>query len=185
MGFLSSRGADRTVASMDAAAYDQQHVVDWLAQSQGWHTELHHVCSISYERARALLRAGEDPTARSVTGATPLSLAKQLLENGDAHDICSASAAVVQATKPWSAASHHLFPVVARQRAVELLRLGILLSRQVENSESMAYAWYTHVLPMSVIRGEDVGKGKVELSEEGKGKGKGKGARKGKGKRNG
>jgi hypothetical protein len=89
-----------------------------------------------------------------VGGPTPLSLAQALGEAGKAP-ADSAARLVLRASGPWSSEGHDLFPATARARAVELLRLGVLLSRQprfhgVEGA--LVDVWLEGVIPSAVHR---------------------------------
>ena len=90
----------------------------------------------------------------TVGGPTPLSLAQALGEAGKAA-AGSAAELVRRAAEPWSPEAHILFPAAARARAVELLRLGFLLSWQprfwgVEGA--LMDAWLDGVIPSAVDR---------------------------------
>ena len=123
--------------------------------SHEWCSPLHHLEILSAGRARALLRAGADVGAAARAGGpTPLSLAQALGEAGQAA-AGSAAELVLRAAEPWSPETHDLFPAAARARAVELLRLGFLLSWQpcfwgVEGA--LTDVWREGVIPSAVDR---------------------------------
>ena len=116
-------------------------------------TPLHHVALpgtiFSAEHATALLRAGADVHARAhATAPSPLDLANTNPES-------SAAALVLRAAEPWSRASCHLFPPVARTLAVQLLRAGHHISMQTIGPAAQADfldAWEFHVMPQLVTR---------------------------------
>ena len=133
--------------------------------SPPWSTPLHHLTTIGATRARALLRAGADLEAAAEAafggdgGNTPLSLARALQQAGEAGED-TAAGLVLDAAKPWSQQTHALFPAAARARAVELMLLGHLLSREsvqwgpsfVGAEVSLFDAWMVGVLPQAVQR---------------------------------
>ena len=89
---------------------------------------------------------------------TPLSLAAARLLLGDGSGDGRA-ALIVRAAAPWSPGTHALFPAGARARAVELLRVGWLLARQLQgalaaNEVEMAFrdVWLGHVMPHAIER---------------------------------
>ena len=89
----------------------------------GWHPHpplvdaLHHLELLTPERARALLRAGADIHAAAEPGGpTPLSLAQDLSEAGNAKE-GTAAFLVLEAAKLWSHKTHMVFPAPARARA--------------------------------------------------------------------
>jgi hypothetical protein len=57
---------------------------------------------------------------------------------------------VLRAAQPWSPQTHHLFPSVARARAVELTLLGAQLSR--EDRSAVGDVWMAFVVPYAVTR---------------------------------
>ena len=154
--YCASRQVNPQLTAEDVATLcDRQEVTAWLERSRLWSTPLHHVDVIDVDRARALLRDGADVSAAAAPGGpTPLSLARAMVEAGDAADD-SAAQLVVDAAKPWSEATHALFPSAARALAAELLRLGYLLSRQERfNGEETALfdLWMELVVPQAVTR---------------------------------
>ena len=73
---------------------------------------------------------------------------------GEAAD-GSVARLVLEAARPWSEATHALFPLAARRRAAELLRVGFLLSRQerFNRQETALYdLWKEGVVPHAVAR---------------------------------
>merc|ERR1712091_339623 len=132
---LSSYGASRIDAenSPESVAAEQGHddLRAWLVRSRQWTTPLHHLATVGADRARALLRGGADlcAAAAGADAPTPLSLAERLRAEGLAP-AGSAADLVLRAAQPWSPQTHHLFPSVARARAVELTLLGAQLSRE-------------------------------------------------------
>ena len=61
---------------------------------------------------------------------------------------------VLEAAKPWSRQTHKLFPAPARARAVELMLIGELLSRQERfaayGPRALVDAWMASVVPQAV-----------------------------------
>ena len=77
---------------------------------------------------------------------------------GDGSDDGRA-ALIVRAAAPWSPRTHALFPAGAKARAVELLRVGWLLARELQEASAahaveMAFrdAWLGHVMPHALER---------------------------------
>ena len=142
----SARGAGRAIwcgvltAEQLAAIRLQRRVGDWLAHTREWSTRLHHLEVLTEAQARAELRAGADVRAAARPGGpTPLSIARDLLADADeATPGAAAARLVLRAAEPWSPTNHDLFPSAARARAVELLRVGFLLSRDSERYEGAA-----------------------------------------------
>ena len=78
---------------------------------------------------------------------------------------------ILEAAKPWSRQMHKLFPAPARARAVELMLIGELLSREERfaayGPQAVVDAWMTFVVPQAVSRNtvQVVGiKGRPELN---------------------
>jgi hypothetical protein len=97
----------------------------WLNATSRWTSRLHHFEFLQLERVRALLVAGADVRAGDgeADATTPLSLAAARLRRGDRSDDGRA-ALIVRAAAPWSPKTHALFPVGAKARAVEFVRIG-------------------------------------------------------------
>jgi hypothetical protein len=79
---------------------------------------------------------------------------RALSEAGQAAD-GSAAELVLRAAEPWSSDGHDLFPAAVRARAVELLRLGVLLSWQPRFQGvggALLDAWRQGVIPRAVGR---------------------------------
>ena len=157
---LSSYGANRQVrpgrtVEQAATEYGHPELLAWLVASRQWSTPLHHLGTIDVDRARALLRDGADLHAKAAPGGpTPLSLAQDMREAGTVAE-GSAAQLVLRAAEPWSEANHALFPRAARALAVELQRLGHLLSRQerFHRQETALYdLWMEEVVPQVVAR---------------------------------
>ena len=157
---LSSHGASRSGAdyrNAHAAAVRAGHadLSAWLTHSYYWSSPLHHLEIISACQARDLLRAGADvDDAVREGGPTPRSLAQALSVAGNAT-AGSPAQLVLRAAEPWSPECHDLFPAAARARAVGLLGLGVLLSRQwrfhgVEGA--LMDVWLEGVIPSAVDR---------------------------------
>ena len=140
---LSSYGATRAAivngVREEAASVARQaghaNLAAWLEASHHWCTPLHHLSVISAARARELLRGGASLHADDgVTRAdgsrdTPLAVAARMHAEGvDAEG--TAASMVLLAAQRWSPATHHLYPEVARVRAVEIMLICHRLSRK-------------------------------------------------------
>ena len=162
---LSSHGATRTIraagpfgevetAEQTATAAGHEELVAWLVESRQWSTPLHHLRIIGHARAREQLSGGADLHAAAAAGGpTPLSLARALRAAGD-PDAAEGSAAslVLAAAEPWSPSTHALFPAATREYAVELLLLGLQLSRQPRFERDLVDVWTQLVMPSAVER---------------------------------
>ena len=175
---LSSYGARRAwqnvapnTAEGVATHCGHHEIAAWLAGSRHWSTALHHLEIITSKRAFELLRAAADVKAAAVPGgSTPFALAQVALVEGKAK-ADSAAFLVLAAAKPWSRQTHKLFPAPARARAVELMLVGELLSREERfaayGPQAVVDAWMTFVVPGAVGRSrvQIVGlKGRPELN---------------------
>ena len=163
---LSSYGASRTFVDFETgipfrAPYDTaEHVATdyghhqlavWLRMSRDW-TPLHHLEFLTPERALALLRAGADIHAGAESGVrTPLSLAQAMAAAGGAAE-GTAAFLVLEAAKPWSRKTHKYFPAPARERAVELLRVGQWFKRLPNDFPIPFEVWEVFVMPHEVTR---------------------------------
>ena len=133
----------------------------WLDATRRWTSALHHFEFLPLERVRALLVEGADVRVGDgeADAPTPLSLAAaRLLLLGDGAGDGRAEL-IVRAAPPWSPGTHALFPAGAKARAVELLRIGWLLARHLQdasaaNEVEMAFrdAWLGHVMPHAIER---------------------------------
>jgi hypothetical protein len=129
-----------------------------------WTSRLHYVEFLPPALVRALIVGGADLHASDGAGPgapTPLGLARALLARapGAADESAAASARlVVDAAAPWSPANHALFPAAARARALQLLLLGHLLSREARferKERALLDAWQAHVMAHAVCRAAD------------------------------
>ena len=63
---------------------------------------------------------------------------------------------VLEAAKPWSRDTHHLYPAKARARAVALMVMGERLSREARYAaygpQAVYDTWMTLVMPNLVFR---------------------------------
>ena len=154
---LCSYGAsNRAEAAMQASRAGHSSLARWLEASEEWITPLHHLRTLTSARAYRLLREGADLHAAVAPGRpSPLSIAYEMHERGEAPPE-SAAALVLEAAESWSIRTHDLFPTAARARAVELMRLGALLSRSnpvfAGREHAIFDAWLTFVLPGSIER---------------------------------
>ena len=131
----------------------------WLTSTQHCTTPLHYLSLIGAARARDLIRDGADLYGAFGEGdPTPVSIAREMVATGDAaEDDGSAAALVLQAARPWSRDTHHLFPVADRARAVEMLIWGHRLAREPwfdARFPAMALldVWVDSVIPHAVSR---------------------------------
>lgn len=102
--------------------------------------------------ARALLTAGASVLQAAPQGGSPLEVA-QAQRAGSTLVAGSAAALVLATHDGWSRATHRYFPVAERARAVELLRLGQLLSRQprwVGAAQAVVDVWQAEIMPQIV-----------------------------------
>ena len=154
---LCSYGAsNRAEAALQASRAGHSSLARWLEASEDWTTPLHHLSTLSPERAYRLLREGADLHAAVAPGRpSPLTIACEMHEYGEAPPQ-SAAALVLEAAESWSIRTHELFPTAARGRAVELMRLGALLSRCnpvfAGREHAILDAWVTFVLPGAIER---------------------------------
>ena len=138
---LCSYGASRapldSIGPADAArASGHAALAEWLERSDGWEP-LHHLEVNSAERTRALLRGGA--SVELAAGTPPVSP----LERAQQRPKHEAAQLVIAAARPWSPATHSLFPPAARARAVELLRIGYHVARShyVAEARALGDAW--------------------------------------------
>lgn len=135
----------------------------WLAEARRWTSRLHYLEFLPPALVRALIVDGADLHTSDGTGPgapTPLGLARALLARapGAADEPAASARLVVDAAAPWSPANHALFPAPARARAVELLLLGHLLSREERfagEGRALLDAWQAHVMAHAVCRAAD------------------------------
>jgi ankyrin repeat protein len=118
---------------------------------------------------RMLLRAGANVTARDQQGNSALDWTLHTvkgfgddvvltLDPGPAHTECAALLRL--ASQPWGPETHATFPDEQRQRAVDLLWIGVALAHQrpvhAESPEPLGRAfldvWECYVLPYAVCR---------------------------------
>jgi ankyrin repeat protein len=105
---------------------------EWLDATRRWTSPLHHYEFVLLELVRALLVDGADVRAGdgAADAPTPLSLAAARLLHADGD---GRAALIVSAATPWSPKTHALFPVRAKARAVELVRIGWLQARHLQS----------------------------------------------------
>lgn len=128
----------------------------WLRETQGWTTQPHYFELLPAARVRALIVGGADLHASDGLGAdspTPLGLAHALLARNAAESKCAQL--VVDAAAPWSPHNNALFPRAARARAVELLLVGCLLTREerfARGASAVLDVWQRYVMAHAVSR---------------------------------
>ena len=130
------------------AAAAHHHVVEWLARTRDWCSPLHHASLLPASRVISLLRAGaplhkrkRDPSRCCVS---PLELAEEDCRYSEP------SLLVVQAAKPWSVSTHHLFPDAARSHARSLIYIGY--SMAARHGRHITDIWRHYVVPLVVER---------------------------------
>jgi hypothetical protein len=138
----------------------------WLEATSRWTSQLHHFEFLPTERVRALLVANADVHAgdAGVDAPTPLSLAAARLLSDSGFDDGRA-ALIASAAGPSSPTTHALFPAGAKARAIELVQLGWLLARHLQDliadgtEAEVAFrdAWLGHVMPHAIQRSSSSG----------------------------
>ena len=164
----TGRVAGHDDAVTAALACEAEETAAWLTRTDKWRTDLHFMEVHPLEAVKRMLRRGASPLARIIDEEhdcagpndqppghdvlTALEVAEQLCDAGRAP-AGSPAALVLDVSRPWSPATHQLFPAAARKRAVTLLMLGRQLSAAfARESESFFDAWREHVLPHAVHR---------------------------------
>jgi len=132
-------------------------VLEWCRNALQWTSPLHYLDHLSSGVARALLRDGADLHARAAPGApSPLDLAEQRCGTAAEGAVVRL---VLDAARPWSPATHALWPPAKRRRASALLRLGQQLSLLPFFSgeeQALRDLWRTSVMPAALERSPDV-----------------------------
>ena len=162
---LSSYGASRharyvvedEMAGLEeiAESCGHHHVRAWLRQSRLW-IALHHVVTITEQRARIILRAGGNVHARD---AAEDELSKEEfetayrspLEISRLHPSNPVARLIESAAGPWSPTTHELFPDGAREYACDVLFLGYRLATKFHD-RSIIDIWIDRILPALVVR---------------------------------
>lgn len=142
------------LSSESSARRRYSALCNWIIASRLWTTPLHHLEVIDAKRGRELLRAGADVEATSEGGPSPLSLARELRDQGGAGE-GTVAWLVLQAAGPWSRDTHALFPPAARALAEALMVLGHNLSREPRFAGQVGAfldAWLDIVMPRVVLR---------------------------------
>jgi ankyrin repeat protein len=150
---------------------------DWVQQRQLFVSPLHYLEVLDPAHLEALLRDGADvhlPRLRrrgeprdAELLQTPAAIALELVrgreEVGQGHEkdgptdslARSNGARVLRAERPWSPETHTLFPARARQHALDLFLVGVLLARSAQSAEvreSLAAVWRDSIIPLLVSR---------------------------------
>ena len=154
---LSSHGASLTFpdgvpAERMADFLGHADMAAWLTTSRHWSTPLHHLTVISTARTRGPLRDGADLLASHEGGPTPLSLAQGMLAAGTAVN-GSVVHLVLCAARPWSPATHELFPAEARERACRIMRVLTLVAWKYLRPGMAGVDFLGLILPFDVLRG--------------------------------
>ena len=85
---------------------DHRAVVAWLEQSVEWTTPLHYLSVLSPQRAKQLLRDGADIYATLAPGKpSPVSIARDMLAQGKAPEICERPPAIARSASPAASAT--------------------------------------------------------------------------------
>jgi hypothetical protein len=158
---LSSYGSNRQEDLVDLTRRENNNdsdsegsgLADWLQLSAGW-TPLHHLETLTAQRATALLRSGTNcphaiPEA-DAAGPTPLTRAYELQQEGQAPK-GSAAALLIAATGSWSPETHHLFPAPARACARAAMCVGFCLAHRW-NDMGLYHVWRDIVMPWGIER---------------------------------
>mmetsp|Transcript_11434 Transcript_11434/g.21613 ORF Transcript_11434/g.21613 Transcript_11434/m.21613 type:complete len:275 (+) Transcript_11434:70-894(+) len=154
---LSSYGAQRShlrecsYFAFEAAAAHAP-VLEWLAKTKDWCSPLHHASLLPSSRVISLLRSGaslhkrkRDPTRTCIS---PLELAASC--EGEASAGCQL---VVEASRPWSVRTHHLFPLTARKDAATLIFVGYAVARcQSCQGRQLLDVWRHCIMPLVIER---------------------------------
>lgn len=154
---LCSYGAGlRSDAARQADRAGHTALARWLEASGEYTTPLHHLNTVTPERAYKLLRDGADIHACAAPGRpSPLSLARELADKGETLPGSTADL-ILTAAAPWSTETHDLFPHEVRARACEIMKVGWLLSRQNDifwgREQALLDTWLECVLPGAVSR---------------------------------
>ena len=75
---------------------------------------------------------------------------------------------IVDAARPWSVATHALWPHVERRSAAALLRIGLLIARSYREHEGvLQQLWRDRVMPFAIARCGGVSGAKAAVSDEG------------------
>ena len=93
-------------------------------------------------------------------GANPLPAPGGGASTGVSTDAVASAKLVVDAARPWSVATHALWPHSERKLAEALLRVGYLIARGYGEHEGvLQQLWRDHVLPCAVERRRGVSGG--------------------------
>ena len=154
---LSSHGANRTFTNGTTAESMANHLghsdtTAWLIATRHWSTPLHHLTIITPARTRALLRDGANLFASHEGGPTPLALAQGMLAAGTAVNGSTAHL-VLCAARPWSPATHELFPAEARERSRRIMRVLTLVAWKYLRPGMTGVDFLGLILPFEVLRG--------------------------------
>ena len=136
----ATRAPKKAPSAADLARDEGRPVLaDWLTRTDGW-TRLHYVEHpiLSADCARELLRGGA--SVHAAAGSPP----RSPLELAQQHPASEAASVILAGARPWSPATHSLYPAAARARAAQLCRIGYLLAwseRFQTESRSLVDAW--------------------------------------------
>ena len=119
---LLAYGADRRAVPLHR---NKPEVQQWLVDTQQLKAPLQYLHAMPPARAARLLRAGAS-IEQHAASPSPLDIARDLKQHGLAQE-GSAADLVLRASKPWSPATHTLFPAPARKYACDVLRLAYLI----------------------------------------------------------
>jgi len=158
---LSFKGASRNVTRSGLTPVDvsthfgHDEVASFMKLSADWATPLHHLALLRPENVKRLLRQGADIDARARPDAiSPVEIAHQLA-NGHCAAPGSSARLVLDASEPWSPATHSVWPDAQRARAYELFVLGRQLTRESRftfESGALLDCWIGYVIPHALDR---------------------------------
>jgi hypothetical protein len=100
----------------------------WLAETRGW-SPLHHLATMSLERARVLLSGGADVHQVDEAGETPLDRAKAMCGAFPMKYAGTAAHLVLEWGAPWKRATHKFYPEVVRARVAVFMRIAQAIRR--------------------------------------------------------
>ena len=154
MQMLCGYGADRSsirawLRDSTVAPSVAKEIDTWLRSTAQWHSALHYSPWLTESRAEALLRGGADLHARAAPGApTPL----DAVRSDPSFAQLPSCQLVLLASKPWSSASHCLFPAASRRYAEQLAFLVFALRRDNRHDVWWVLDWVHMLLPLLVQR---------------------------------
>ena len=125
-------------------------ILQWFQDTERWCSRLHHAAWLRESEVRQLLRDGADLHASDGSGGpTPL----DVIQADPARARLASCQLVLEAAKPWSPATHCLFPDASRQYALQLAFLVFALRRDYHRHNIWwKLPWVDILLPLLVRR---------------------------------